>query len=172
MWEDCKQRFSRVDHLSVSQWLASIYFVICVVLTIAIRSSSGYLGALGVTFGWLYLRFWQKETENTGEGRMDPTFGFASFFPEACQPAAGIFGTVIFNLAAMCGIVKKRVADPVESAHKFYSNESSSLGTNPAIAERRRQQAQQELEARLAQVGNQDIESLDNLLDDAKTNQN
>eukprot|EP00656_Telonema_subtile_P038388 TRINITY_DN4319_c0_g1_i4.p1 TRINITY_DN4319_c0_g1~~TRINITY_DN4319_c0_g1_i4.p1 ORF type:complete len:180 (+),score=65.21 TRINITY_DN4319_c0_g1_i4:155-694(+) len=151
-----------------AKWLASMYVCVCVVLMLAISSYSAFLGVLGVWFGWVYLRFWQKHTDSTGDGLSNVDFSFASFFPEPLQPVAQVAATLIFNLAALCRLVKKRTPDPAEHAHKFYSNEGSSLGTNPAIAERRRQQAQQELETRLAQVGNEDVESLESLLDNPR----
>jgi len=150
-----------------AKWLPSLYFLACAALVCFISSYSAYLGMLGVCFGWIYLRFWQRDSENRGGGHTSPSFTFATFFPEVMQPAATVFGTVVFNIAALCHLVKKRLpADPADQAEKFYSKEVSSLGTNPAIAERRRQQAQQELEARLAQVEkNQDADDFDSLLD-------
>jgi len=149
-----------------AKWLPSLFFLACLVMVCTVSSYSAYLGMLGVSFGWIYLRFWQRDSENRGEGHTSTAFTFATFFPDPLQPAATVFGTVVFNLAAICHLVKKKApADPADQAEQFYSKEVSSLGTNPAIAERRRQQAQIELEARLAQVKNDDVDDFDSLLD-------
>ena len=45
-----------------------------------------------------------------------------------CRPAATVLGTVVFNLAAICHLVKKKApADPADQAEQFYSKEVCSL---------------------------------------------
>lgn len=150
-----------------TKWFASIYFLVCTVLLVAVTSYSGFLGMTGAYVGWLYLRFWQVEGENTGEGLTSNAFAFHSFFPEPIQQPAQVVGTIVFNLAAMCKLVKRRASEPPDGLYSS-SVEQTSLGTNPVIAARRRQQAQQEIEARLAQVGKEHTDGMDSLLDDVE----
>lgn len=41
-----------------------------------------------------------------------------------CRQPAQVFGTVVFNLAAMCKLVKRRSAEASDGMHSFYNGSS------------------------------------------------
>lgn len=115
--------------------------------TTAPLAACGY-GALS---GWVYLRFYQRHSR--GRGDMSDHFAFASFFPEALQPAVGFVAGLVH-----AALVKIKVCRKMVKRYDVGAPSSITIslpGTDPQDAERRRQLALKALNERLKRVEDQ-----------------
>lgn len=88
----------------------------------------------GALSGWVYLRFYQKHSR--GRGDMSDHFAFASFFPEALQPAVGLLAGLVHS-----ALVKIKVCRKMVKRYDVGAPSSITIslpGTDPQDAERRR----------------------------------
>ncbi|KAI2661650.1 Transmembrane protein 115 [Labeo rohita] len=87
--------------------------------TLAPLAACGY-GALS---GWVYLRFYQRHPR--GRGDMSDHFAFASFFPEALQPAVGFAAGLVHAALVKIKVCRKMVKryDRVEDQSAWPSME-------------------------------------------------
>lgn len=105
----------------------------------------------GSLVGWVYLRFYQRHSR--GRGDMSDHFAFASFFPEALQPAVGLLATLVH-----AALVKIKVCRKMVKRYDVGAPSSITIslpGTDPQDAERRRQLALKALNERLKRVEDQ-----------------
>ncbi|XP_030640880.1 transmembrane protein 115 [Chanos chanos] len=105
----------------------------------------------GALAGWVYLRFYQRHSR--GRGDMSDHFAFASFFPEALQPAVGFGAGLIHSI-----LVKMKVCRKMVKRYDVGAPSSITIslpGTDPQDAERRRQLALKALNERLKRVEDQ-----------------
>lgn len=89
----------------------------------------------GALSGWVYLRFYQRHSR--GRGDMSDHFAFASFFPEALQPAVGLLAGLVHAT-----LVKVKVCRKMVKRYDVGAPSSITIslpGTDPQDAERRRQ---------------------------------
>ncbi|XP_051950372.1 transmembrane protein 115-like [Xyrauchen texanus] len=115
--------------------------------TSASLAACGY-GALS---GWVYLRFYQRHSR--GRGDMSDHFAFASFFPEALQPAIGFAAGLVHT-----ALVKIKVCRKMVKRYDVGAPSSITISlpdTDPQDAERRRQLALKALNERLKRVEDQ-----------------
>ncbi|XP_068613604.1 transmembrane protein 115-like [Brachionichthys hirsutus] len=115
--------------------------------------SSAHLAAYsyGALSGWVYLRFYQRHSR--GRGDMSDHFAFASFFPEALQPAVGLVAGLVH-----AALVKIKVCRKMVKRYDVGAPSSITIslpGTDPQDAERRRQLALKALNERLKRVEDQ-----------------
>lgn len=88
----------------------------------------------GALSGWIYLRFYQRHSR--GRGDMSDHFAFASFFPEALQPAVGLLAGLVHS-----ALVKMKVCRKMVKRYDVGAPSSITIslpGTDPQDAERRR----------------------------------
>lgn len=88
----------------------------------------------GALSGWVYLRFYQRHSR--GRGDMSDHFAFASFFPEALQPAVGLLAGLVH-----AALVKIKVCRKMVKRYDVGAPSSITIslpGTDPQDAERRR----------------------------------
>lgn len=105
----------------------------------------------GALSGWVYLRFYQRHSR--GRGDMSDHFAFASFFPEALQPAVGFLAGLVH-----AALVKIKVCRKMVKRYDVGAPSSITIslpGTDPQDAERRRQLALKALNERLKRVEDQ-----------------
>ncbi|KAM6925522.1 transmembrane protein 115 [Xenentodon cancila] len=105
----------------------------------------------GALAGWVYLRFYQRHSR--GRGDMSDHFAFASFFPEAVQPAVGLLAGLVHT-----ALVKIKVCRKMVKRYDVGAPSSITIslpGTDPQDAERRRQLALKALNERLKRVEDQ-----------------
>lgn len=113
-----------------------------VLLLLALLRLSGLLDSsaplaafsYGALSGWVYLRFYQKHSR--GRGDMSDHFAFASFFPEALQPAVGLLAGLVHS-----ALVKMKVCRKMVKRYDVGAPSSITIslpGTDPQDAERRR----------------------------------
>nr|XP_057940224.1 transmembrane protein 115 isoform X2 [Doryrhamphus excisus] len=105
----------------------------------------------GALSGWVYLRFYQRHSR--GRGDMSDHFAFASFFPEALQPAVGLLAGIVH-----AALVKVKVCRKMVKRYDVGAPSSITIslpGTDPQDAERRRQLALKALNERLKRVEDQ-----------------
>ncbi|XP_077080071.1 transmembrane protein 115 [Siphateles boraxobius] len=115
--------------------------------TSAPLAACGY-GALS---GWVYLRFYQRHSR--GRGDMSDHFAYASFFPEALQPAVGFAAGLVHSV-----LVKMKVCRKMVKRYDVGAPSSITIslpGTDPQDAERRRQLALKALNERLKHAEDQ-----------------
>lgn len=98
-------------------------------------SSAQLVGcSYGALTGWVYLRFYQRHSR--GRGDMSDHFAFASFFPEALQPAVGFIASLVH-----AALVKIKVCRKMVKRYDVGAPSSITIslpGTDPQDAERRR----------------------------------
>ena len=90
--------------------------------------------SFGALSGWVYLRFYQRHSR--GRGDMSDHFAFASFFPEALQPAVGLLAGLVH-----AALVKLKVCRKMVKRYDVGAPSSITIslpGTDPQDAERRR----------------------------------
>ncbi|XP_014823397.1 PREDICTED: transmembrane protein 115 [Poecilia mexicana] len=130
-----------------------------VLLLLALLRLSGLLDSCaplaaysyGALSGWVYLRFYQRHSR--GRGDMSDHFAFASFFPEAVQPAVGLLAGLVH-----AALVKIKVCRKMVKRYDVGAPSSITIslpGTDPQDAERRRQLALKALNERLKRVEDQ-----------------
>uniref|UniRef100_A0A8C7Z5M6 Transmembrane protein 115 n=1 Tax=Oryzias sinensis TaxID=183150 RepID=A0A8C7Z5M6_9TELE len=130
-----------------------------VLLLLALLRLSGLLDnsaplaafSYGSLSGWVYLRFYQRHSR--GRGDMSDHFAFASFFPEAVQPAVGLLAGLVHS-----ALVKMKVCRKMVKRYDVGAPSSITIslpGTDPQDAERRRQLALKALNERLKRVEDQ-----------------
>ncbi|KAF4072447.1 hypothetical protein AMELA_G00263140 [Ameiurus melas] len=117
-----------------------------------LESSAPLVGcSFGALAGWVYLRFYQRHSR--GRGDMSDHFAFASFFPEALQPAVGLIASLVH-----AALVKIKVCRKMVKRYDVGAPSSITIslpGTDPQDAERRRQLALKALNERLKRVEDQ-----------------
>lgn len=117
-----------------------------------LESSAPLVGfSYGALAGWVYLRFYQRHSR--GRGDMSDHFAFASFFPEALQPAVGLIASLVH-----AALVKIKVCRKMVKRYDVGAPSSITIslpGTDPQDAERRRQLALKALNERLKRVDDQ-----------------
>ncbi|XP_071960562.1 transmembrane protein 115-like [Antedon mediterranea] len=107
----------------------------------------------GIFVAWVYLRFYQKQSDGKILGDMCDHFSFASFFPEIIRPPIAVFSNTVHGFLVKIKVCKKQV-------RKYDVGAPSAItitlpGTDPADAERRRQLALKALNERLTRVEQQ-----------------
>ncbi|XP_782612.3 transmembrane protein 115 [Strongylocentrotus purpuratus] len=106
----------------------------------------------GMLTGWVYLRFYQRQTDGS-RGDMADTFSFASFFPEVIRPFVAILANTVHSVLVKIKVCKKQIRKYDVGAPSPIT--ISLPGTDPADAERRRQIALKALNERLSKVEEQ-----------------
>ncbi|XP_072026842.1 transmembrane protein 115-like [Amphiura filiformis] len=107
----------------------------------------------GILVSWVYLRFYQRQSDGKEKGDMSDSFTFASFFPEVIRPPIAILANTVHSFLVRIKVCKKQV-------RKYDVGAPSPItitlpGTDPADAERRRQIALKALNERLSKVEEQ-----------------
>ena len=144
--------------------LPSLYAALCAVLFFFFGAAAGWIGLVGTWSGWCYLRFYQTNGERLGD--MANSFAFATFFPDFLQEPVAVPAAVAYNLACMFKLVTRQEVPSEDDEDTFYTQQASALGTNTAVAERRRLKAQKELEARLSAAGDDEEEAFEDFDED------
>lgn len=138
-WVNCKS-FHCVSPLPTQVRLKAAPALVLLLLALlrlsGLLDSSGPLAAYsyGALSGWVYLRFYQKHSR--GRGDMSDHFAFASFFPEALQPAVGLLAGLVHS-----ALVKMKVCRKMVKRYDVGAPSSITIslpGTDPQDAERRR----------------------------------
>lgn len=112
---------------------------------------------MGMFFGWLYLRFYQRHKNGTC-GDSSSSFVFASFFPSQIQPFIAIIANTIFNVLVQIKVCKKppvryNVNASGSQSHITITLPLVNAGIENSDAERRRQKALKALHERLKKPG-------------------
>lgn len=107
--------------------------------------SAGPFSALGGYFGWYYLRFLNKNRDQT-VGDVSDEFALVVLLPDFCKPLVGPIANFCFSVVKLCGFFKKRAAQkpkmlPILTEIK-----------NDPIAERRKARAMKALDEKLAKL--------------------
>uniref|UniRef100_A0A7N8XDL0 Transmembrane protein 115 n=1 Tax=Mastacembelus armatus TaxID=205130 RepID=A0A7N8XDL0_9TELE len=143
----------RVPQVRLKAAPALVLLLLALLRLSGLLDSSAPLAAYsyGALSGWVYLRFYQRHSR--GRGDMSDHFAFASFFPEALQPAVGLLAGPIHSV-----LVKMKVCRKMVKRYDVGAPSSITIslpGTDPQDAERRRQLALKALNERLKRVEDQ-----------------
>ncbi|KAG7400521.1 hypothetical protein PHYBOEH_005321 [Phytophthora boehmeriae] len=134
--------------------VASVVFSICSIFGLALIAvpalnimlvSAGPFSVLGGFFGWYYLRFLNKNRDQT-VGDVSDEFALVVLLPDSTKPVIGPFANFCFSVVKLCGFFKKRAAQkpkmlPILTEIK-----------NDPIAERRKARAMKALDEKLAKL--------------------
>ncbi|KUF64341.1 Transmembrane protein [Phytophthora nicotianae] len=107
--------------------------------------SAGPFSVLGGYFGWYYLRFLNKNRDQT-VGDVSDEFALVVLLPDFCIPLVSPLANFCFSVVKLCGFFKKRAAQkpkmlPILTEIK-----------NDPIAERRKARAMKALDEKLAKL--------------------
>lgn len=143
----------RVPQVRLKAAPALVLLLLAVLCLSGLLDSAAPLAAYsyGALAGWVYLRFYQRHSR--GRGDMSDHFAFASFFPEAVQPAVGLLAGLVH-----AALVKLKVCRKMVKRYDVGAPSSITIslpGTDPQDAERRRQLALKALNERLKKVEDQ-----------------
>ncbi|XP_029291856.1 transmembrane protein 115 [Cottoperca gobio] len=143
----------RVPQVRLKAAPALVLLLLALLRLSGLLDSSAPLAAysFGALSGWVYLRFYQRHSR--GRGDMSDHFAFASFFPEALQPAVGLLAGLVHS-----ALVKLKVCRKMVKRYDVGAPSSITIslpGTDPQDAERRRQLALKALNERLKRVEDQ-----------------
>lgn len=143
----------RVPQVRLKAAPALVLLLLALLRLSGLLNSSAPLAAYsyGALSGWVYLRFYQRHSR--GRGDMSDHFAFASFFPEALQPAVGLLAGLVHS-----ALVKMKVCRKMVKRYDVGAPSSITIslpGTDPQDAERRRQLALKALNERLKRVEDQ-----------------
>uniref|UniRef100_A0A8C3AGE2 Transmembrane protein 115 n=1 Tax=Cyclopterus lumpus TaxID=8103 RepID=A0A8C3AGE2_CYCLU len=143
----------RVPQVRLKAAPALVLLLLALLRLSGLLDSSADLAAFsfGALSGWVYLRFYQRHSR--GRGDMSDHFAFASFFPEALQPAVGLLAGLVH-----AALVKVKVCRKMVKRYDVGAPSSITIslpGTDPQDAERRRQLALKALNERLKRVEDQ-----------------
>lgn len=143
----------RVPQVRLKAAPALVLLLLSVLRLSGLLDSAAPLAAFvyGALSGWVYLRFYQRHSR--GRGDMSDHFAFASFFPEALQPAVGFLAGLVHAALVKIKICRKMVKRYDVGAPSSIT--ISLPGTDPQDAERRRQLALKALNERLKRVEDQ-----------------
>uniref|UniRef100_A0A8C5EI18 Transmembrane protein 115 n=1 Tax=Gouania willdenowi TaxID=441366 RepID=A0A8C5EI18_GOUWI len=143
----------RVPQVRLKAAPALVLLLLALLRLSGLLDSSAPLAAYsyGALSGWVYLRFYQRHSR--GRGDMSDHFAFASFFPEALQPAVGLLAGLIHSVLVKIKVCRKMVKRYDVGAPSSIT--ISLPGTDPQDAERRRQLALKALNERLKKVEDQ-----------------
>ncbi|KAF1778525.1 Transmembrane protein DUF1751, eukaryotic [Phytophthora cactorum] len=134
--------------------VASVIFCFCTMAGMAFTAvpavslmlvSAGPFSVLGGYFGWYYLRFLNKNRDQT-VGDVSDEFALVVLLPDFCTPLVGPLANFCFSVVKLCGFYKKRAAQkpkmlPILTEIK-----------NDPIAERRKARAMKALDEKLAKL--------------------
>jgi len=133
----------RVKHLPV---LTILWFVVASLLG---GGSYNFLLTIGGSFSaWIYLRFYQRKGEVIGD--MNPSFAFATFFPEILQPIINIFSNITYKIFCM-----NRTRAVTQTTQITTSTSTDSLDV-----ERRKQRGTLSIDSRIAEIKHNTTESV------------
>ncbi|XP_057685554.1 transmembrane protein 115 [Corythoichthys intestinalis] len=143
----------RVPQVRLKAAPALILLLLALLRLSGLLESSAPLAAYsyGALSGWVYLRFYQRHSR--GRGDMSDHFAFASFFPEAVQPAVALLAALVHAALVKVKVCRKMVKRYDVGAPSAIT--ISLPGTDPQDAERRRQLALKALNERLKRVEDQ-----------------
>lgn len=133
---------------------ASSIFCFCTVLGMGFTASpalslmlvsAGPFSVLGGYFGWYYLRFLNKNRDQT-VGDVSDEFALVVLLPDFCTSLVGPIANFCFSVVKLCGFFKKRATQkpkmlPILTEIK-----------NDPIAERRKARAMKALDEKLAKL--------------------
>ncbi|KAK1936622.1 Rhomboid-like protein 19 [Phytophthora citrophthora] len=134
--------------------VASSIFCFCTMIGMAFSASpalnlmlvsAGPFSVLGGYFGWYYLRFLNKNRDQT-IGDVSDEFALVVLLPDFCTPLVGPLANFCFSVVKLCGFFKKRATQkpkmlPILTEIK-----------NDPIAERRKARAMKALDEKLAKL--------------------
>ncbi|KAK8965373.1 hypothetical protein KSP40_PGU015100 [Platanthera guangdongensis] len=128
-----------------AKWIPTLLAIILVAVSVFIREAVSYLPTVlfGIYMGWLYLRYFQKNSESGLKGDPSDEFSFSSFFPEFLRPILDPVALLFDKM--LCG---KRFHTSSESS-EFVLGGVSLPGSDPIEASRRRERGARALEQRL-----------------------
>ncbi|KAK8916101.1 hypothetical protein KSP39_PZI022739 [Platanthera zijinensis] len=117
-----------------AKWVPTLLAIILVAVSVFIREAVSYLPIVlfGIYMGWLYLRYFQKNSESGLKGDPSDEFSFSSFFPEFLRPILDPVALLFDKM--LCG---KRFHTSSESS-EFVLGGVSLPGSDPIEASRRR----------------------------------
>lgn len=92
------------------------------------------LAWLGFLTSWIYLRFYKKQPDLSGastggkgiRGDASETFAFASFWPDAVQPAIAVFADSIYNALVALHVCTPFSAEEIETSNEQATARSES----------------------------------------------
>ncbi|KAG6957619.1 hypothetical protein JG687_00009879 [Phytophthora cactorum] len=134
--------------------VASVIFCFCTMAGMAFTAvpavslmlvSAGPFSVLGGYFGWYYLRFLNKNRDQT-VGDVSDEFALVVLLPDFCTPLVGPLANFCFSVVKLCGFYKKR------AAHKPKMLPILTEIKNDPIAERRKARAMKALDEKLAKL--------------------
>lgn len=132
-----------------AKYFPSIVALIAILLLISgMDLTATPFAIFGVYFSWLYLRFWQKQGDVSGDA--SESFSFASFFPGLLRPFVTTATAPLSQVFRICGCYHGK-QQPNRASTPAYLETPVSLA-DPADAERRRQRALQALDKRMEQL--------------------
>lgn len=138
-----------------------------------------HFSVIALFFSWSYLRFYYKFQEGELLGDRSEEFSFVNMFPEKLHIVVTPFTTAFYNIVALMGLFPPldpverrplkqhhlRYNDPVAPGSTNNNNTDSAPQSKPdIIAERRRAKAMKLLDAKMAELSQQDpIEGWDDV---------
>ncbi|XP_075502795.1 rhomboid-like protein 19 isoform X1 [Primulina tabacum] len=128
-----------------AKWLPSLALLVAVVVSFFNVESASSLPTLifGTYIGWIYLRYWQHNTEMKRRGDSSDDFAFSTFFPDFLRPVINPVAAIFERM--LCG----RRSETSEESRVYTLGGSSFPGSDPIEASRRRQRGARALEERL-----------------------
>ncbi|XP_073274021.1 rhomboid-like protein 19 [Primulina huaijiensis] len=128
-----------------AKWLPSLALLVAVVVSFFTVESASSLPTLifGTYIGWIYLRYWQRNTEMKRRGDSSDDFAFSTFFPEFLRPVINPVAAIFERM--LCG----RRSETSEESRGYALGGSSFPGSDPIEASRRRERGARALEERL-----------------------
>ncbi|KAH7474167.1 hypothetical protein KRP22_005276 [Phytophthora ramorum] len=134
--------------------VASIIFSFCTIAGLAFTAvsavslmlvSAGPFSVLGGYFGWYYLRFLNKNRDQT-VGDVSDEFALVVLLPSFFTPFIGPLANFCFSVVKLCGFFKKRAAQKPQMLPILTEIK------NDPIAERRKARAMKALDEKLAKL--------------------
>lgn len=132
---------------------ATLFFSLCTLLAVTTSSvplrvsliGAGPYSVLGGYLGWYYLRFLNKNLDNT-VGDVSDDFALVTLLPDFCGSEVGPFANFCFNVVKLCGYFKNRAAKAKPTLPIVTNTQED------PIAERRKARAMKALDEKLAKL--------------------